>query len=601
MAVSTSLNIQPALSPPAPTSPRPRRAARILVADDERTPRLILSQVLRARGFDVTAVSSGWAALTCLYKDAFDLVVLDILMPGMDGFDVLRRIRRQSSDLDLPVIMASAKDDSTCIVEALEIGANDYVSKPINPAVLCARIETQLSRKRAFDELRDLKASLEDQVGALSRNASHDPVTGLVNRREFERCLEQLIESARQNHTEHAVCYIDLDQFKIVTNTCGHHAGDELLRELGQCLRRIIRRRDTLARLGGDEFGILFGHCSLQKAVQICHELHDAIQDFRFKWKDQTLNVSASIGLVSIDADCGSSGEVLMQADSACYTAKDRGRNRIHIYRDLDEDLAKRHGELESVLSLQLAMEHDRFRFVFQPIVATTANHRAVEPLKMELLLRLQDPDGKILLPGAFLPAAERYNLAARIDRWVVQAAFHDLKNRPDLLERLGMCSINLSAQSLGDESFLKLVSSLFKQTDLPASKICFEITETAAIANLTAATNFIDTMKKDGVRFALDDFGTGMSSFAYLKNLPVDFVKIDGVFVRDIVADEASHAMVKSINDIAHAMGKRTIAEFVESEAILQRLEAIGVDYVQGAHLGLPQPLEAFAAHAAD
>ncbi len=424
----------------------------------------------------------------------------------------------------------------------------------------------------------------------MSYQASHDALTGLINRREFERRLQRVLETARSGKVEHALSYLDLDQFKIVNDTCGHAAGDELLRQLGGLLKTQVRKRDSLARLGGDEFGVLMEHCSVQQAMRVADALRKMVANFRFFWEDKSFNVGVSTGLVPINEVSGDTASVLGAADAACYMAKEQGRNRIHIYQDNDAELARRQGEMQWAARISQALEEDRFQLSLQPIAPLIGGNRGMECY--ELLLRMKDETGRVVLPHAFLSSAERYNLAARLDRWVISTAFKWLTNHPAQLEHLSLGSINLSGHSLGDEAFLAFVTQQFAATQIPPEKICFEITETVAIANLSNATNFIQEIKDLGCRFALDDFGSGVCSFAYLRSLPVDFLKIDGVFVKDIVDDPMSLAMVKWINEIGQLMGKQTIAKFVENEDILEKLREIGVNYAQGYYIGRPQPL---------
>ena len=425
----------------------------------------------------------------------------------------------------------------------------------------------------------------------LSYQASHDALTGLVNRREFEQRLRQLIDLARQEDTEHALCYLDLDQFKVINDTCGHVAGDELLRQLGMLLPDKVRKGDTLARLGGDEFGVLMERCSIMQATRVANGLLDAIRNLQFHWEDKTFNVGVSIGVVPIDETSESITEVLSTADSACYAAKDGGRNQIHVYREDDIKVAQRQGEMRWVARIQRALDDDRFELYVQPIAPVAKPNSA--PVYYEVLLRMLDEQDRIVLPGAFLSAVERYNLSARLDNWVIRNAFDWLVGHPDCMRGLDLISINLSGHSLGDSQLMGYIIERFKEGHIPPDKICMEITETAAITNLTSATRFIKMLKEWGCRFALDDFGSGLSSFAYLKNLPVDFLKIDGLFVKDILDDPIDYAMVKSINEIGHVMGKKTVAEFVDSEAVLSSLAVIGVDYAQGYAVGKPQPID--------
>lgn len=423
----------------------------------------------------------------------------------------------------------------------------------------------------------------------LSYQASHDVLTDLVNRREFERRLLRAIENVKKEQTEHALLYIDLDQFKIVNDTCGHTAGDELLHQIANMMEEKIRQLDTLARLGGDEFGVLMEHCNLKQAKRVASVIRKTVEEFRFIWGDKTFNVGASIGLTIINNPTTDLTEIMKQADAACYAAKESGRNRIHVYNEEDTSLAKRYGEMQWVARINSALEDDRFHLYAQPIMdivdADTAHY--------ELLLRMEDENGEIIPPGAFLPSAERYNLVSKLDRWVLNAAFKWLTEMPKNKKFVSFCSINLSGNNLGDDQFRTYVIDQINESNIDASKICFEVTETAAIANLNNAMDFINSLKEMGCLFALDDFGSGVSSFAYLKNLPVDYLKIDGMFVKDIVDDPIDFAMVKSINEIGHVMGKKTIAEFVENDAILGRLRSIGVDYAQGYGIGMPVPIE--------
>jgi diguanylate cyclase (GGDEF)-like protein/PAS domain S-box-containing protein len=426
---------------------------------------------------------------------------------------------------------------------------------------------------------------------AMSYQASHDALTGLINRREFEQRLRRALETARDGEIEHTLGYLDLDQFKIINDTCSHAAGDELLRQLSGLFKVRIRKRDSLARLGGDEFGVLMEHCSVQQAMRVADALRKMVENFRFLWEDKSFTIGVSIGLVSINKSSTDMAEVLSAADAACHMAKEQGRNRIHIYQDNDAELARRRGEMQWATRIPRALEENRFQLSFQPIAPLRGDGDEGE--HYELLLRMQDETGRIVLPSAFLSSAERYNLAARLDRWVISTAFHWLTCHPARLERLSLCSINLSGHSLGDEAFLAFVIQQFAVTPIAPEKICFEITETIAIANLSYATHFIKVLKELGCRFALDDFGSGLCSFTYLRSLPVDFLKIDGAFVKDIVDDPMSLAMVKSINEIGQLMGKQTIAEFVENERILEKLREIGVNYVQGYFIGRPKLLE--------
>ncbi len=441
-----------------------------------------------------------------------------------------------------------------------------------------------IERRRADDAARELADQLRFQ-------ATHDALTGLYNRYELERRLRHLLDDARRRRGEHALCYLDLDQFKIINDSCGHVAGDELLRQLAGQLQSSVFERDMLARLGGDEFGVLLEDCSLARAKKVADTLRRTIEDFRFRWDGRGFSIGVSIGLVPIVESSDSVTGILRAADSACYVAKDEGRNRIHTYRPDDEELLRRSGEMRWVNRIRLALEEDRFRLDVQPIAAIRGPRRRGE--HFEMLLRIEEDDASRTTPEAFLPAAERFHLATKLDRWVLGSACDWLASQKRHLERLHLCSLNLSGQSLGDKDFLRFVLRELEEKQIPPGKLCFEITETAAIANLSHATRFIRALRSLGCRFALDDFGTGFSSFGYLKSLPVDFLKIDGMFVVGVAEDRFDLAVIRSIVEIGQLMGKRTIAEFVESPVILRKLEQIGVDFAQGYAVGRPRPLE--------
>ena len=421
----------------------------------------------------------------------------------------------------------------------------------------------------------------------LSYHASHDVLTGLVNRREFESRMERALKSAKARETSYALCVLDLDQFKIVNDTCGHSAGDALLGQVGALLKSKVRWRDTLARLGGDEFGILLESCSLDEAMRTAEALREAVRNFKFTWEERTFRLGASIGVVPISADNADVAAVLSAADSACQAAKEAGRNRVHSFEENDIDLMRRRREMQWAARINNALEEGRFELFRQTIMPLQKTEAGAH---YELLLRMRDEAGKIVGPDNFMTAAERYGITPSIDRWVIENAFRWLVSEADEREKLTMCSINLSGQSLGDDKFLPYVIDQFHRSGLDATKICFEITETAAIASFSQANRFIQALKELGCKFALDDFGTGLSSFGYLKHFPVDFLKIDGSFVREILRDPIDREMVRSINEIGHLTGKQTIAEFAENAEIIQMLTSLGVDYAQGYGIAQPQ-----------
>lgn len=425
---------------------------------------------------------------------------------------------------------------------------------------------------------------------SLSWQATHDALTGLSNRREFEFRLQQALERSAHMDDRHSLMYLDLDQFKLVNDTCGHAAGDELLRQICSLLESCLREGDTLARLGGDEFGVLLENCPPDVAEGIAENLRQAVEALHFVWDRRPFNITVSIGVVHVSAMPVSVEEALRCADMACYLAKEKGRNRVQVFSPDDTELSMRFGEMAWVQRIRQALEEDRFCLYAQPICAVDPARD--EGVHVELLLRLHDESGRLVAPNNFIPAAERYGLMPQIDRWVVNQAYKTLAARRDAgCEPISTCAINLSGATIGDAGFVDYLRELQPRYGLEPQSICFEITETSAIANLASATQFIHDLKGLGYRFSLDDFCAGMSSFVYLKHLPVDYLKIDGSFVKDMLEDPIDRAMVQVINQIGHVMGKRTVAEFVESQAILEALREIGIDYAQGYALGRPQP----------
>jgi len=428
-------------------------------------------------------------------------------------------------------------------------------------------------------------------VAKLSYQASHDALTGLINRTEFERRLGLALKSAAEQSRHHAVMYLDLDQFKVVNDTCGHAAGDQLMRQVSAVLLKRLREGDTLARLGGDEFGVLLENCPPDHAVRIADQLRQTVTDIHFTWETRSFGTGVSVGLVNLKDRPFTLGDVMSAADAACYMAKEKGRNRVQVYHSEDSEMSVRQGEMEWISRLQKALKEDRFVLYTQDIKALDAGRE--HGTHCEILIRLLDERGELVPPMAFIPAAERYNLMPAIDRWVIRTAFATIsREQAEGGAVFEICSINLSGGSIGDEGFLDYVREQF--THFPAvlpQSICFEITETAAIARLDQATRFINEMKSLGCRFSLDDFGAGMSSFAYLKHLPVDFLKIDGGFVKNMADDPIDRAMVEAINSVGHITGKQTIAEFVDGERVIALLREIGVDFAQGYGVAKPKP----------
>ncbi|WP_338415314.1 EAL domain-containing protein [uncultured Sphaerotilus sp.] len=420
----------------------------------------------------------------------------------------------------------------------------------------------------------------------MNHRASHDALTGLVNRSEFDLRLHRVLARAQLDRSDNALLYIDLDQFKLVNDACGHAAGDQLLRQISHLLRSTVRTRDTLARLGGDEFGVLLEHCTTEQALRVAQQVCDQMDEFRFHHGERRFRIGASIGLVPVDARWVGATAVLQAADASCYAAKEAGRNRVHAWHDTDEALRERHGQMEWINRLEQALDEDRFELHGQRILPVGT---AAAGLHCEVLLRLRESDGTLVLPGAFLPAAERFQMATRIDRWVLRRVFDELAEvdvMPDVI------AVNLSGQSLGDRSFHRYVADLVAEARFDVTRLCFEVTETAAITHLGDAAVFMSEMRALGLHIALDDFGAGTSSFGYLKTLPVDVLKIDGQFICDLPHDALDLAAVRCFRDVARVVGVRTVAEFVETEAVLAQLGEIGIDFAQGYLVHRPEPL---------
>lgn len=426
----------------------------------------------------------------------------------------------------------------------------------------------------------------------LGFEASHDALTGLANRREFETRLLRTLEHVRCSPGTHAaLLYMDLDQFKIVNDTCGHSAGDELLRSLAQVYREQVRERDTLARIGGDEFALIVEHSTVDEAILVAHKLLAATRNFRHACKGRLFQIGVSIGLVSLDSTADSIEQVLRQADHACYQAKESGRNRLYIHQSDDNDLALRRSDMHWVTRLSDAFANDQLQLFSQPIAPIGDG---VSGGHYEILLRLKNSEGAPIRPGRFLPAAERYDVMPNVDRWVLKNTLLWLERHPKHVADLSMCSINLSRRTLADETFQQYAADLLDKSAVPAEKLCFEITENGAISNMAKTIAFIKTLSVRGCRFSLDDFGAGMTSFSYLKALPVDFIKIDGSFIQMMSSSQIDYEMVRFTNDISHLMGRQTVAEYVTDESLLNKLQEIGVDFAQGYWIGRPQPLMA-------
>ncbi|TNF34796.1 MAG: EAL domain-containing protein, partial [Gammaproteobacteria bacterium] len=523
-------------------------------------------------------------------------------------FETVYDVERESLYKD-PMLWINAihADDRDQVMADLKVKINGDLSNPAFPEFrIINKSGLRWIRARAYP-IRDSKGEIIRIAGiaeditesrlayeTIDYMAHHDPLTRLSNRFTFEENLGQLLEIPVKNHTSHALMYIDLDQFKIINDTCGHSAGDQMLIDLTRLLLRTVNHQGLLARLGGDEFGLILKNTTLEQAKALGQLLLDTIKDFRFDWDEQRFSVGASIGLVMIYDNQLSRSELLSAADMACYAAKETGRNRLQIYSQDDAQLLQRHGEMQWVNRLQSALEDNRFLLYKQSIkpLQSSNQHCSCD----EFLFRMTDEQGNMVMPGTFIPAAERYELMPQLDRWVVSNVIAHLAQLSRQLDRRSsgepVAFINLSGQIFNDDHFVSFIVQLTQQHQLEPTCICLEITETAAISRMDKAVNFIKELRSHGFHFALDDFGSGMSSFSYLKFLPVDYVKIDGVFIKNLLQDPMNSAIVEAITQISHTAKLKVIAEWVEDEAVLNKLAEMGIDFAQGYAINKPRAI---------
>lgn len=561
-------------------------ALSILFVEDSESDVLLLIRELRRENYapDFERVETPEGLRAAIAEQSWDLVITDHNMPCFDSVAVISILQELAPET--PVIIVSGLIPEDTAVAAMKMGAHDYIMKD-NLARLIPAIERELDEAK-------LRQAHKRAENAIYHMRHHDALTNLFNRVELEHRLHKALENSWEFGTSHAILYLDLDQFKIINDTCGHVAGDALLRQLSIELKRQIRDSDTLARFGGDEFVILLENCNTDDARQVAENLLSAVKNFEFEWLDDRHKITVSIGFAEVNASDKNIEEILSAVDVACGAAKDLGRNRIEIYQKSDIDMTKRHGEMHWVTRINTALANDNFVLYKQNVVPIGNSSAGTE--RWEFLLRLKIDDGQVLTPDQFLPAAERYNLMPQIDRWVVKAAFsslYELFSHRRMLADPGMFFINLSGASLSDESFYNYVKQQLRHYMLPPQMICFEITETAAISRFSDAAEFIKNIRRGGCRIALDDFGSGLNTFSYLKAIPVDFVKIDGGFVANMMEDPMDCAIVEAIHHVASVAGIKTIAEIVENEAAIKKLEEIGVDYIQGYSVAEPTSIE--------
>ncbi|MFT5542847.1 MAG: diguanylate cyclase (GGDEF)-like protein [Glaciecola sp.] len=589
---------------------------KILAVDDDPTNINVIMCHLKPLNAQMLIATSGAAALDIIKATLPDLIILDINMPNMSGIEVCRKIKEDPNNKHIPILFLTASDKD--ISEAFAAGGIDYIIKPVRSEELIARVNTHLtlstlveSLDRANVMLESMNESLEIKVSErtkelVSANANlrreieerrrlqdkltylstHDFVTRMFNRTSMELELKNILDSTQEDQ-KYYFLFIDLDQFKVINDTCGHIAGDELLRQIADLLRGSFSKQDVIARLGGDEFAVLFSFDSLDHAIRRTAAVKDSVESYRFEWGDDSFKHSLSAALVEIDESIDSVSHLMSIAERTCFESKRKGGSEVSVYNYTKQHIDKTHQQMRIIPLIHQAVENDRFTLYYQEITPMVAE----ETKKIELLIRLVGLDGKIKPPAQFIPVAERFHIITEIDKWVLRKAFSSIVDMPDNVE----VAINLSGDFIVKSNAADIIKKYATEYQITPSKVCFEITETSAISNLESTQALIASLKPLGFKFALDDFGTGTSSYEYLKELAVDYVKIDGIFVRDIDKDDISRKMVESIAGIAQAKGIKVIAECIETAESLEILRAINIDYYQGYYAHVPESLENF------
>jgi diguanylate cyclase (GGDEF)-like protein len=568
---------------------------KILIIDDEINILQAMKRQLRGK-FDIDLANGGAEALALINDNdsAYAIVISDMNMPGISGLELLEYFKIQAPDM-IRIMLTGNADQETAQKAVNQSEVFRFLTKPCSQEQLVEVIELALDcyhdRVTSRNKIQSMLQHVEELSGELKFTKNSDAITLLPNRNSFDVYLKDTFDDAINTGSEHALCYIDVDQFNVINDVCGHTAGDELLLLIANTIRKDINHNHMLARIGGDEFALLLLDSDKNDAIKTLASIKQVINDLQFIWESKKYSINISGGIASNkDANCAE--ELFKLASSSCSYAKLKGRDCIYPYSVEDSGLLQHNKELEWVNRINEALDENRFELHFQAIVPTRKNHSHHH---YEILVRMIDESGKLVMPGDFLPTVEKYNFARRLDRWVINNVFTWLGNKPEHVKNLELCSINLSGNTLTDPDIAHFIMQHFNDYDISPEKICFEITETAAISNFDIAMKFISSIKKLGCRFALDDFGSGLSSFAYLKKLPVDYLKIDGQFVKDMTNDLIDYEIVKSINGIGHAMNMKIIAEYVENEKIFSSLKLLGVDYAQGYGIGKPMPLEQF------
>lgn len=569
----------------------PDAAGTILVVDDVADNCEVVRRRLELRGYPVVCAGSGQRALKLLSEQPISVILLDVMMPTMNGYEVLEAVHHWLGDAMPPVIMLTARDAPDEIARAMELGAADYVTKPFDFRVLEARIRTQLKRARNTGALRQRASQLEAHLRDLHDRQRLDNLTGLANLREFEHQLSRCLARTRSHAETHVLCVCTLEEMQAINHTYGPATGDALLRAVARLLAEETGDGDQLARLRGDKFAILFSNRDLDGARRLAEGIVRRLASHTVVAVDEILTVSVSVGLTPITSSHSSVLALIHGAEHACKLARAEGNNQIRAFRAEDHQLDDLRSNMRWAMKLKQALREDNLLLYAQPIVACRAELEP--PRRFEVLVRMLDED-RVVSPGLFLEAVEKHGLATELDRWVVDHTIDYLAALPaPLCERIENVSINLSGYSLGSHSFREYVANRLEKSPISPTLLRFEITETAAVVHLDRAVAFIRALQDLGVTFALDDFGSGVSSFGYLRSLPVNCLKVDGQFVRNVQTSALDHGIVTAINQIAHIMGMETVAEFVEDQSIVAALGHIGVDFLQGFHLGRPQPLD--------
>ena len=579
-----------------------RQMSILLVDDIEDNVDLIKSMLTRSGFTNILSANSGNAALTQLQQQVknnvstIDLVLLDIMMPGMDGYELCRILRSHEEWADIPIIMitANASWQEKVVRESFEVGATDIMFKPIRRVDLIPKIISALSLKKERDLRKSREQELETELSErrivearLQHLVNHDDLTGLCNRRHLEQQLEAVVLHARKNGTISALLYIDLDHFKVINDAEGHAAGDRLLIEVANVFRHEIGPAGLLARISSDEYTVLFEDITEDEALKVAERVRRVMEKFQFTTNNNTYHIGTSIGVATINpGNIVTSSEILARADQACYVAKTHGRNIVHLFNKEDTEMLTLRSAIHWVPLIRDALATNKFLLVFQPVLELknkTITH-------YEALIRMIGSDGNLVEPGNFIPVAEKMGLIHEIDLWVVNKAIDILNELPEKHKNTSF-NINLSSHAFQDTALLPLLKEKLAQTGVQANRITFEITETAAVANFSQTREMIMNIRKLGCRFALDDFGSGFSSFNYIKEFPVDYLKIDGAFISNLLNDQVDQTLIKSMIEIAKKLNKKTVAEFVENQKVLDLLIQYGADYAQGYFIGKPSP----------